>query len=71
MADTKHQNLQVNDIMVIANNTNPRGEWPVGRILNVYPGKDGKIRSAMVNTFTGEYLRPVEKLCLLEEESSS
>ena len=37
----------------------------MGRIIEVYPGKDGKVRSAKVKTSTGNYDRPITKMSLL------
>ncbi|CAB4037966.1 uncharacterized protein LOC110239131 [Paramuricea clavata] len=38
-----------------------------GRVLRSFPGKDGRVRSAEVKTPSGNYVRPVARLCLLEE----
>ena len=39
----------------------------MARVANVYPGKDGHVRVCQVKTQQGILLRPVYKLCLLEE----
>ena len=41
----------------------PRGEWPLGRIIQVYPDDQGKVRQALVRTGRGTYRRPITKLC--------
>ena len=65
----KHQpNLEIDDIVLIINPDSPRGHWPLGRVLRVNTGQDGVVRSAIVKTMTGEYLRPAAKLCLLESD---
>ena len=65
----KHQpNLEIDDIVLIINPDSPRGHWPLGRVLRVNTGQDGVVRSAIVKTMTGEYLRPAAKLCLLERD---
>ena len=66
---SEQRNIQEGDIVVIADGNNPRGEWPIGRITRPIVGTDGRVRAAMVKTPTGEYLRPVAKLCLLEAET--
>ena len=59
-------NLKVNDIVIVTDETMPRNVWPVGRILAVFPGNDGLVRSVRVKTAASTLTRPVSKLCLLE-----
>ena len=62
-----HRNVQENDlVLVIANNT-PRNSWPVGRIIETYKGQDDLVRSARVRLRDSELVRPITKLCVLEE----
>ena len=44
----------------------PQGHWPLGRIVEVYPGKDGHVRVAKVQVGKEKFLRPITKLCQLE-----
>ena len=37
----------------------PWGHWPLGRIIEVYPGKDGHVRVAKVQVGKEEFLRPI------------
>ncbi|XP_055842512.1 uncharacterized protein LOC129909456 [Episyrphus balteatus] len=60
------KSLQIGDIVVIVDQNNPRKSWPKGKVLQVMPGKDGTIRSAIVQTQTGIYTRPVVKLAVLD-----
>ena len=59
-------NLKVNDVVIVADETMPRNVWPIGRVLAVFPGSDGLVRSVRVKTATSTVTRPVSKLCLLE-----
>ena len=59
-------NLAQGDIVIVKDSSNPRGTWPVGRILRVIPGADGVVRSAVVWVNKTELHRPVHKLALLE-----
>ena len=61
------RNVKEGDIVLVVDRNTPRGEWPVGRILRPNPSPDGRVRTTLVKTRSGEYLRPVAKLCLLEE----
>ena len=41
------------------------GKWNLGRVINVFPGHDGRIRNVKVKTRTGEYERPVTKIAVI------
>ncbi len=43
----------------------PRALWPVGRIVQVFPGKDNRVRSAEIKVKDRTYLRPVTKIICL------
>lgn len=62
--------LSVGDFVIISEPSTPRGEWPSGVVVRIYPDADGVVRSARVRTKTGEYERPVAKLCILEYASA-
>ena len=57
----KSRNIQPGDIVLIVVNTR-RGDWPIGHIIETFPGKDGVVRSATVRTKTGEYRRRIPSL---------
>ena len=63
----KKQNLKEGDVVLVTEPNQPRGVWPLGRIVSTYPGRDGMVRAVTVRTKTGEYKRPIARLCLLEE----
>ena len=44
----------------------PCGHWPLGRIVEVYQGKDGHVRVAKVQVGKSQLTRPISKLCPLE-----
>ena len=58
--------FRVNDVILLCDETTPRNDWPLGRIMDVHDSRDGKIRTVTVKTTNGTYNRPVNKLCLLE-----
>lgn len=60
-------NLKPNALVLLVNDI-PRGRWNLGRILETYPGPDGLVRVAMVKTKDAVYMRPIQKLCLLEND---
>lgn len=61
-------NLMKNALVLLVDHTVPRGHWKLGRVLETYPGADGIVRTAKVKTKSGELLRPIQKLCLLESD---
>ena len=44
----------------------PRPHWPLGQIVEVYPGKDGIVRSVEVKTPNNELIRSSRQLYLIE-----
>ena len=54
-------------MVLVSEHAVPRGFWPLGRIVKVFPGHDNVVRSAEVKTKFGVMKRPVTKLALLEE----
>ena len=58
--------LQENDLVIIKSDDSPRSRWPLARVIKVFPGSDGRIRSAELKTKTGTLILPVSKLCVLE-----
>ncbi|XP_071652822.1 uncharacterized protein [Temnothorax longispinosus] len=41
-------------------------EWPLGRVIELFPGKDGIVRVVRLITATGQLVRPVQRLYCLE-----
>ena len=62
-------NLAVNDLVLVVTENAPCGHWLLGRVTKVFPGKDGLVRTAEVKTKNSTLLRPISKLCLLEESN--
>ncbi|UYV75102.1 hypothetical protein LAZ67_12002471 [Cordylochernes scorpioides] len=63
-------NLRIGDIVVIGSDLRKRTEWPLGRIIELYPGKDGIVRVAKLKTGGGIVIRPVQRLCPMELDFS-
>lgn len=56
--------LQPGIIVMIVDPQLPRALWPVGKIINVFPSADGRIRTAEVRIMDRTYVRPVA--CLIK-----
>ena len=55
--------LKEGDVVLIVDANASRGEWPLGRVIETYPGYDGLVSLVKVKTKNKEYLRPVHRLC--------
>lgn len=55
-------NLKVGTMVVVKTGDAPPLSWPLGRIVEVYPGPDQIVRVAKVLTSQGVFTRPVVKL---------
>ena len=55
------------DIVIVEDLKLPRGQWPLGKVLEVTPGRDGLVRSAMVLCKDKKFRRPFTQLYMLEE----
>ena len=63
----KESQIKKDDIVLIVENNVPRGKWNLGRVLEVFPGKDGIVRNVRLKTENGELKRSIQKCCILLE----
>lgn len=59
------RNAAVDDIVLVRADNVPPTQWPLGRIVETYPGPDGLVRSVDVNVKGKIYRRPIVKLVLM------
>lgn len=57
---------EVGDVVLVGQDNKKRFCWPLGRIVELYPGKDGICRVAKVKTRMGTLVRPTKRLYPLE-----
>ena len=67
---SEKRNVQVDDIVIVQDGTAIRGKWKVGRVIDVYPENDGKVRNVKVKTASGKYSRPVQKVAVIHPAES-
>ena len=60
------KNLAVGDIVLVTSPSTPRGSWPLGRVINTYPGDDGHVRAVRIKCNDKEYVRPINRLCPID-----
>ena len=63
------RNLKVGDVVLIVDVSVPRAQWPLGRVIEVFPDDKGFVRSAEVRTARSVLKRPITKLVLVHGES--
>ncbi|XP_036346061.1 uncharacterized protein LOC118755326 [Rhagoletis pomonella] len=63
--------LQINDLVLICEPSQPRTHWQKGRVTKVFPAKDGQVRVAEVKTSSGLLRRPATRLARLIVEGES
>ena len=61
-------NPQVGDLVWMIEDNVRRSHHKMARVLEVYPGKDGIVRSALIKTVNGTLKRPVVKLATIFEK---
>ena len=62
----QQKNITVGELVLVMAADVPRGQWPLGKVLETYPGNDGNIRSVKVLVNGKEYVRPVVKTCPID-----
>ena len=58
-------NFTVNDFVLMYDENAPRGSWPLGKVVEVYPDAQGNTRQVLIRTKTQTFKRPISKLCRL------
>lgn len=61
----ERRNLQVGDVVTVADQNAIRGKWTMGTIVGVFPGSDGRVRNVNVKTPKGVYSRPITKIAVI------
>ena len=59
-------NISKGDLVLLQEENVPRNLWPMGRVIDTYPSKDGLVRSVKLKTKNTELVRPVTKIVMLE-----
>lgn len=57
--------ITLNDLVIIRTPNVPPATWPLARVVELLPGKDGHVRVARVRTATSEFVRPITQLCVV------
>ncbi|GBM47722.1 hypothetical protein AVEN_16318-1 [Araneus ventricosus] len=60
------QNIKIDDVVLIEGDNKSKLLWKLGRVIEVFPGRDGGVRSCLLKTSDGTFKRPVQLLYPLE-----
>ncbi|CAL1280117.1 unnamed protein product [Larinioides sclopetarius] len=63
---TKSQTLKVGEIALVENPNKKRLFWPLSRIIELIPGRDGKIRTLKLKCCKSVIIRPIQRVFPLE-----
>ena len=58
-------NLRLGELVIVRNELLPPNKWELGRVTSVYPDAKGYVRVVDVKTISGNYKRPIVRLCRL------
>lgn len=65
-------NLKKDDVVLMCDDSLPRIQWPLARIIETFEGQDGLVRKVKVKLCDGSvYERPVHKLVVLLDQGTS
>ena len=56
------RNIQVGDLVLLAESMQQRSKWIIGRALETYPDKHGVVRTVLLKTSGSTMERPIAKL---------
>ena len=59
------ENIRRGDVVLAVDTTSPRGEWPFGRVIDLFPDKHGVVKIENVKAKSGTLKRPITKLCVV------
>ena len=62
------EKIQVEEVIWLIDKESRPGDWKIGRISEVYPGKDGRIRVVRLRVDGKEMTRSVSQIFPLEYE---
>ncbi|GFQ70079.1 DUF5641 domain-containing protein [Trichonephila clavata] len=63
--------IKVGDVILIGREDKRRLYWPLAKVIELFPGRDGRTRLVKLKTGKGTLLRPVQRLYPLEVTEST
>ena len=53
------------DVVLVSDDNIPRGQWSLGRVIDVKMGRDGHLHSCVIKSRMSQIVRPVTKLSVM------
>ncbi|GFW97519.1 DUF5641 domain-containing protein [Trichonephila clavipes] len=60
---------ELGEMVLIGNDNKKRLSWPIAKIIELIPGRDGEIRTVRLKTQHGNVIRPVQRIFPLEVQA--
>ncbi|GFU74766.1 integrase catalytic domain-containing protein [Trichonephila clavipes] len=67
--DNRVREPRIGEMVLIGNDNNKRLSWPIAKIIELIPGRDGEIRTVRLKTQHGTVIRPVQRIFPLEVQA--
>ena len=64
-------NVKPNALVLLVNDNTPMGHWNPGRVIDTKPDMNALVRTVKGKTKDSVYVRPIQKLCLSENDLES
>ncbi|GFS50216.1 integrase catalytic domain-containing protein [Trichonephila inaurata madagascariensis] len=58
--------FKIGDIVIIEELSKKRVFWPLGKVIGLLPGRDGKVRTLKIRCKNSEIIRPIQRVYPLE-----
>ncbi|GFV01299.1 uncharacterized protein TNCV_3375331 [Trichonephila clavipes] len=58
--------FKVGDVVMIEEPSKKRVYWPLGKVISLLPGRDGKVRTLKLKCKNSELIRPIQRVYPLE-----
>lgn len=62
---SRRDNIKVGTMILLKEDNLPPLKWAIGRVVQIFQGKDGNVRVVEVRTKDGVYRRAISKICVL------
>ncbi|GFY03492.1 integrase catalytic domain-containing protein [Trichonephila clavipes] len=67
--DNRVREPRIGEMVLIGNDNKKRLSWPIAKIVELIPGRDGEIRTVRLKTQHGTVIRPVQRIFPLEVQA--
>ncbi|GFX90626.1 DUF5641 domain-containing protein [Trichonephila clavipes] len=67
--DNRVREPRIGEMVLIGNDNKKRLSWPIAKIIELIPGRDGEIRTVRLKTQHGTVIRPLQRIFPLEVQA--